>query len=619
MIFHVLLPTAMARPQREPALQALGGSRSRGSHERGLGYGRGHSLGKCWTLVLLGLTVIHDGGSIADGGLAAAAQATESSVDLRDVSKNSGITFRHTDGSNGRHYIVETFASGMASVDYDGDGLLDLYFLNGRPLRGTPAPPVPPRNGLYRNLGDFRFQDVTDQAGVGDLGYGLGVCVGDFNNDGLPDLYVNNYGPNVLYRNNGDGTFTDVTAQAGVVRGDTVGAGANFLDIDGDGDLDLFVGNYVRFTYENHAVVIIRGAEWYAGPRDFPYQPNVLYRNNGEGTFTDISRTSGIADHLGPAMGTLAFDYDDDGDSDIFVCNDQNWNFLFQNDGKGRFREVGLVAGLACNYAGEPVGSMGADCGDCDHDGLLDLFMTDFQRQKPILFRNLGGGQFEDVTMRTGAGARSFPYVKWGCGLVDFDNDGYKDIFIGCGHLGPDLDHTADRTAYEVSPILLRNTGRGRFVDISDAIGEGAKVKLVARGVSFDDLDNDGRIDIAVLNSRRTPTVFRNASPARHHWLQVRLLGTRCSRDAVGARVRIQAGELSELAEIHSGRGYQSHFGTRLHFGLGTHHLVDRLEVRWPGGAVQRLENIAADQLITLIQASAPALQHAPPGRDPPR
>jgi len=490
----------------------------------------------------------------------------------------------------------------MASLDYDGDGLIDLYFLNGRPLRGTPVPDVPPRNGLYRNLGGFRFEDVTTVAGVGDLGYGLGVCVGDFNNDGLPDLYINNYGPNVLYRNNGDGTFTDVTAQAGVARGDTVGAGANFVDIDGDGDLDLFVGNYVKFTYENHVVVIIRGAEWYAGPRDFPHQPNVLYRNNGDGSFTDISRPSGIAAHAGPAMGTLAFDYDNDGDSDIFVCNDQHFNFLFQNDGSGHFREVGLSAGLACNYAGEPMGSMGADCGDYDHDGLLDLFMTDFQRQKPILFRNLGSGQFEDVTMRTGAGARSFPYVKWGCGLVDFDNDGYKDIFIGCGHLGADLDQTADRTAYDVCPILLWNTGRGRFIDISDSSGDGMAVKLVARGIAFDDLDNDGRVDVAVLNSRRSPTILRNASPAGHHWLQIDLRGTRCNRDAIGTRVRIQAGELTDVAEVHSGRGYQSHFGTRLHFGLGNRRQVDRVEVRWARGQVQRLENVAADQLITIVE-----------------
>ncbi len=523
---------------------------------------------------------------------------------LRDVTRETGITFRHTDGGSGRHYIVQTVASGVATFDYDGDGWIDIYFLNGRPLRGTRSDSAP-TNALYRNVGGFRFEDVTDEAGVGDLGYGLGVCAGDFDNDGWPDLYVNNYGPNVLYHNNGDGTFRDVTEAAGVGRGDTVGAGANFLDIDNDGLLDLFVSNYIRFTYENHVTTVVRGSEWYAGPRDFPPQPNRLFRNRGDGSFADVTTDSGIGAHAGSGMGTLSFDYDDDGDSDIFVCNDQALNFLFQNDGRGRFREVALDAGVACNYAGEPVGSMGADCADYDHDGRLDFFMTDFQRQKPILFHNLGGGLFQDVTLRSGAAAGTFPYVKWGCGMIDFDNDGWSDIFIGCGHLGEDLDATADRTSYEVPPVLLRNSGRGTFVNVSNSAGDGLQVKLVARGIAFDDLDNDGRVDVVIQSLRRPPTILRNESPVRAHWLQIELRGTRANRDAVGTRVRVVAGSLAQIAEVHSGRGYQSHFGARLHFGLGDRDRSERIDVRWPGGDVETIENISSDRLLTVIQGQS--------------
>jgi hypothetical protein len=531
----------------------------------------------------------------------AAAPPTESPIQFRDVTATTGISFRHTDGSSGNHYIVQTVASGLATFDYDGDGLVDIYFLNGRPLRGNPSK-EPARNALYRNVGGFRFVDVTDRAGVGNAGYGLGVCVGDYDGDGLPDLYVNNYGRNVLYRNRGGGVFLDVTDTAGVARGETVGAGANFLDIDGDGQLDLFVANYIGFTYENHVTMNIRGAPWFASPRDFPAQPNRLFRNRGDGTFADVSAAAGITPHAGSGMGTLAFDYDNDGDTDIFVCNDQTFNFLFQNDGTGKFAEVGLAAGVACNHAGETVGSMGADCADFNRDGWLDFFLTDFQGQKPILFQNLGDGLFEDVTMRTGAAQSSLSYVKWGCGMVDFDNDGYVDIFLGCGHLGEDIDPRAGRTAHEVAPILLRNTGRGSFVDVSRESGPGMRTKLVARGIAFDDLDNDGRVDVVIQNLCRPPTILRNESPKVNHWLQVRLGGVKSNRDGVGARVRVVAGSAVQIAEVLSGRGYQSHFGSRLHFGLGKQRRVDRIEVHWIGGGVDVVEDVPADRMVTIVE-----------------
>ncbi|OHB86522.1 MAG: hypothetical protein A2V98_15410 [Planctomycetes bacterium RBG_16_64_12] len=536
--------------------------------------------------------------------LISGAQGEVGPVILRDVTEETGITFRHTDGGSGRHYIVEYVASGLATFDYDGDGLIDVYFLNGAPLMGTQAD-TPPRNALYRNLGDWRFADVTDTAGVGDTGHGLGVTVGDYDNDGDQDLYVNNFGPNVLYRNNGNGTFTDVTQHAKVACGDNAGAGANFLDIEADGDLDLFVAHYIRFNYQNHVTSILHGAPWYAGPLDFSPQPNQLFRNNGDGTFADVSRESGIAAHAGAGMGTVCADYDNDGDTDIFVGNDLRLDFLFQNDGSGKFEEVALASGVACNYAGIPVGSMGVDCSDFNNDGWLDFFLTDFEMQKPILFQGLGGGIFEDATMQTGVGVASEPYVKWGCGFVDFDNDGHRDVFYGRGDLGERLNLAANRTTYLVSPILFRNTGQGKFVNVSTQSGDGMKVKVVARGIAFDDLDNDGRVDVVILSSRHPAVVLRNQSQTGNHWLEIRLRGVRSNRDGVGAQLKVIAGDLTQIAEVHSGRSYQSHFGSRLHFGLGKRSRVDRIEIRWIAGGTDVVENVAADQLVEITEGGS--------------
>lgn len=356
------------------------------------------------------------------------------SIQLRDVTKQTGISFVHTDGSSGKRYIVETVSAGLALFDYDGDGDIDIYFLNGAPLRGTSIK-VPPKNALYRNDGGWKFTDVTDISGTGDLGYGLGVAVGDYDNDGDPDIYLNNYGPNVLYSNNGDGTFTDVTEKAGVSNGHQVGAGTCFLDIDKDGDLDLYAANYVNFTYENHQIVRFNGYPAYVGPMNYQPTSDTLYRNNGDGTFTDISVESGIAEHKGTGMGMVCADYDNDGDTDIFVGNDVAGNSVFENDGTGKFEEVGLLTGLAYDLSGTAQGTMGVECGDYNNDCLLDFHVTSYQRELATLYKNLGGGSFEDVTRITGAGDGTLPHVKWGNGLVDFDNDGDRDIFIACGHL----------------------------------------------------------------------------------------------------------------------------------------------------------------------------------------
>ena len=522
-------------------------------------------------------------------------------IRLRDVTRESGVTFTHTDGSSGKKYIVETVASGMATFDYDGDGLVDIYFPNGRPLRGTKAD-VMPRNYLYRNLGGFRFADVTGKAGVGGAGYGMGVAIGDYDHDGRPDIYVSNFGPNVLYHNHGDGTFADVTARAGVARGDTIGAGVNFLDIDGDGNLDLFVSNYVRFTYENHVAPMMLGKPRYASPRDFPHQPNQLFRNNGDGTFREITEESGIGRHPGPGMGTVCLDYDNDGNTDVFVANDQSLNFLFKNDGAGEFEEVALQANVACNFSGEPVSGMGADAADYNHDGWLDLFMTDYQGEKPILFKNLGHGMFDDVAARTGVSAGSFPHVKWGCGFADFDNDGHTDILLVCGFLDDDIDALTDRTSYMLRPVLLRNTGDGKFLNVSPSAGDGMQVRVAGRGLALEDLDNDGRVDAVVLSARHPAVVLRNETDNGNHWFELQLRGVNTNRDGAGARLKVVAGDLVQHEEVHSGRGYQSHFGSRLHFGLGNRDRIDRIEVHWIGGGVDIVENVAADQIAALVE-----------------
>lgn len=523
---------------------------------------------------------------------------------LHDVTSETGIDFIHTDGSSGQRYIVESVASGLALFDYDGDGDVDIYFLNGAPLKGTQVTTVP-KNALYRNDGKFKFTDVTAEAGVGDSGFGLGVTVGDYDNDGAPDLYVNNYGPNVLYRNTGAGRFENVTAQAGVANGHKVGASVHFLDMDKDGDLDLFVANYLNFTYENHLRRSSKGVPKYAGPMDFPPMANNLYRNNGDGSFTDVSEESGVAAHPGWGMGGVCADYDNDGDTDVYIANDVYANFLFENDGTGKFTEVGLMAGLAYDLHGDDQGSMGIDCADFDNDGWLDFYQTSYAKELATLYRNLQGRMFEDVTMMSGAGISTFAYVTWGTGWVDFDNDGDRDLFVAAGHLQDNIEDYDNTTTAKVPNILLLNTGQGKFVDISQRSGDGMRVSERSRAAGFDDLDNDGDVDVVILNARRPPTLLRNDSARTNHWLQIRLQGKGTNRDGIGARVKVVAGDLVQSAEVHSGRSYQSHYGMRLHFGLGTRHQVDRIEVRWIGGKTDRYNDVRTDREVLLVEGES--------------
>jgi len=535
-----------------------------------------------------------------------ASPPAECPIQLHDVSAETGIAFQHTDGSGGRHYIVETVASGLATFDYDGDGLIDVYFPNGTPLAGTKADKTP-RHALYKNLGGWKFRDVSEEAGVACTGYGLGAAAGDYDNDGHPDLYVSNFGPKVLYRNRGDGTFADETQRAGVADGDRLGAGVCFLDVDADGLLDLFVANYVKFSYPTHVVLHRQGFPEYVGPRAYPPDRQTLYRNRGDGTFADATESSGIARHLGKGMGVVCADYDRDGNTDVFLLNDVFENFCFRNDGAGHFQEVALENGLKYNGEGSPLGSMGVDCADYDRDGWLDFFQTSYQGEWPVLFRNLGNGYFEDATVRTGAGQGSLNNVKWGCGFVDFDNDGHLDLFIAMGHLQDEIDHYDASTSYHARNVLLRNTGQGRFVDVSAQCGDGLKPVFSSRGAAFDDLDNDGDVDVIILNSRERPTILQNMlqeQGSTNHWLQVRLRGVKTNRDGVGAQVKVVTQSGTQLDEVHSGRSYQSHFGSRLHFGLGSQARVERIEVRWIGGGTDVIEDVPVDRLLVITEGT---------------
>ena len=523
-------------------------------------------------------------------------------IQFQDVTAATGVSFMHTDGNSDNYYIMETVSAGLALFDYNNNGYDDIYFLNGAPLKGARYD-TPPRNALYRNNGDLTFTDVTEASGLGDMGYGLGVTVGDYNGDGFLDVYLNNYGPNKLYRNNGDGTFTDVTAEAGVGNGDQVGAGALFLDINGNGLQDLYVANYLEFSYDDAVRLTQMGVPVYANPRHYKPVPDTLFRNNGDGTFTDISMESGIGQHAGWGMGIVAADFDNDGDIDIFIGNDVAENFLFLNDGTGKFEQVGLMAGVAYDLHGDEQGSMGADCGDFNNDGLLDLYVTSYQTQFATLYQNLGDGFFEDVTVVTGAGASTLPQVTWGNTIQDFNNNGHRDIFVACGHLQVHIDQFNDVSQYKTRNLIQMNTGDGKFVNITDRAGDGMQVRKSSRGAAFGDLDHDGRLDAVILNSRDIPTILRNVTPTGdNRWLQVALRGTNGNTFGVGARVYVQSGDQRWLDTVHSGRGYQGHHGLDLHFGLGKREKVDRIEVHWVGGGVEVVENVDVGQRVTIRQ-----------------
>jgi enediyne biosynthesis protein E4 len=523
-------------------------------------------------------------------------------IRFQDATASSGIQFIHTDGSSGNRYIIENIASGLGLIDFDGDGLLDIYFLNGAPLPGSPVTATPPVNTLYRNNGDGTFTDVTASSGTGDPGYALGCAVADYNNNGHEDIFITNFGRNTLLRNNGDGTFTDVTEYAGL--GDTAfGAGCAFLDFDRDGHLDLYVANYLHFDFDAFQPCTRAGVPVYCDPRTYPPVADRLYRNRGDGTFEDVSERSGIGRYRGYGMGMVCSDFDGDGWPDIFVGNDVMQNYLFRNRRDGTFEEMGLLAGVAFDQFGDEQGTMGANAGDYDGDGLPDIVITDYQNQVTTLYRNLGNSLFQDVTVATGVGVGSLPLVTWGCGFVDLNNDGKRELFTAAGHLQDTVEQYDNSSTYRQRNILLQQR-EGRFVDISKAVGGPLNVVESSRGAVFGDLTNNGLIDIVVSNARSRPTIMFNQSPSSNHWAILKLVGQVSNRSAVGAVVRLTAGGQTQVDEVRAGRGYQSADDLRLHFGLGTQAVIDRIEVRWPTGKTNVWTQLDANRVIRLTENS---------------
>ena len=454
-----------------------------------------------------------------------------------EVSETCGINWEHTTGRSKRGYIVEGIAGGLSSFDYDRDGLIDLYFLNGKVLRGEPNPND--RAGFFRNLGDFQFKDVSTLTGVDGTGYGLGVCAADYNGDGFSDLYISNFGLKRLFLNCGDGMFCEATENAHVSDGEKVGAGVAFADFNGDELLDIYAGNYVDFTLENSVYIERNGQVYHAGPRYYRSALDTLFQSVGDGTFENITEKSGIGKHAGPTMGLIAADLNQDQHIDVFTCNDAKPNFFFINNGKGNFTEDGVLSGLAFDFRGTANASMGVDLGDFDGDGLQDLISTNYQNELPVLYHNLGEGQFEDVSTTTRVTESLQPHVTWGCTLSDFDNNGTLDLYIGCGHFD-DAEITDDRTAKKVRDFVLLNEN-GRFKDVSQAVGLTAVQST--RSVAFDDFDNDGDVDIVTLNSNARPTVLRNDLPRNRHWLQLELCAQSANRFAIGSKVIVTYGK----------------------------------------------------------------------------
>ena len=529
-----------------------------------------------------------------------------------DVTAEAGVTFRHIHGGSGEKYFIETMGTGAVFFDYDNDGDVDLYMVNGALLPGCELE-VTPTNVLYRNEGDGTFTDVTQSAGAGDTGYGMGCAAADYDNDGDLDLYVTNFGPNVLYRNNGEGTFTDVTERAGVGY-PSWSAGCAFLDYDSDGDLDLYVANYVAFHLDmstegftpymaGHASDWTPDEKTYPDPVNFEDLPDVLYRNNGDGTFTDVTKEAGVFNPHGKGLGVVCGDIDKDGDIDIYVANDETRNFLYRNNGDGTFTDIGFTAGVGYDEDGQPQAGMGVDLGDYDNDGDLDIVVANFQNEVVCLYRNEYGGFFIEVSFFAGIGRNTMPYVNFGTGFLDYDNDGDLDLFVANGHV---LDNVAllDPTySYGQPNNLFRNDSPGRagrhtFTDVGSISGEGLQIKKVSRGTTFGDYDNDGDVDMLVLNSNDTATLLRNDGGNRNNYLIVKTVGTKSNRDGIGARVKVVAGDLTQIREVKSGSSYMSQNDTRLLFGLGDRAQADLVEVRWPSGTVDGVEQIPARQLL---------------------
>lgn len=523
-------------------------------------------------------------------------------VTFVDIARPAGIRFEHDNAASPEKYLIETMGSGCGWLDYDQNGLFDLYLVNSAATQ-LYHPKQPLRSALYRNNGDGTFTDVTAKAGVGAEGlFGMGVAVGDYNNDGFPDLFVLGYNRCILYHNNGDGTFTDVTAKAGVANPGKWASSAAWFDYDNDGRLDLIIANYVDWSPERNFYCGDKGPglRSYCHPDVYHGQSPTLYHNNGDGTFTDVSKHSGVGLKPGNGLGVVTFDYDNDGWQDIFIANDSMPNFLFHNNRDGTFREVGYLAGVAVGIDGQSEAGMGTDAADTTGSGYLDLAVAHLDLQLARLYRNLGDGTFDDATYRSKISYATYHLSGFGMRFMDYDNDGARDLFMANGHVLDNIQLYHGETRYAEPKLMLRNTGHGLFENVSDQLGPDFLLPRVSRGAAICDFDNDGDLDILVSNNGQAPQLLRNDGGNNNHWLELFLVGTRSNRDGVGARVKITAGELVLFDERKGGMSYQSAQDPRLHFGLGAHTTIDAIEVKWPSGAVTKLTNLKSDQILSI-------------------
>ena len=512
-------------------------------------------------------------------------------VSFEDISARSGLDAVLHNGATPEKHQVETMPGGVAAFDFDGDGLVDIFLTNGARQPDLTKPDPGWWNRLYRNRGHGRFEDVTEKSGLRGEGFSMGAAAGDFDNDGHPDLFVAGVRRNFLYRNRGDGTFEDVTAKAGI-HGEPWSVAAGWFDYDGDGRLDLFVVNYVAWdpATEEACVDPRSGQRAHCHPKFYTGLPDTLYHNNGDGTFTDVSEASGIRAHIGKGMSVAFADYDGDGRIDIFVTNDTEPNFLFHNDGNGRFTEAALRAGVALNDDGRAVSSMGVDFRDVDGDGRPDLFLTAVANETYPLYRNLGKGLFADATYRSRVGAATMKTTGWSAGIFDFNNDGRKDLFCANGDLNDNAEAISGRPAKEANLVLAQRAD-GAFDSV--ALAGAARY----RGAAFADFDNDGRVDAVVSRLGERPLLLRNTTGGGNHWLGVKLEGTRANRDGIGAVVHVKAGGVEQWNQASTAVGYASSSEVRVHFGLGAASSAE-VEVTWPGGRVQEVGKVEADQYI---------------------
>jgi hypothetical protein len=518
-------------------------------------------------------------------------------VQFTDVTAKSKIDFVHKSGASPEKYMVETFGSGVAWIDFDNDGFPDLYFVNGAPGAA---------NALYHNNKDGTFTDVTRQAGVAADGtgkgvYKTGVAVGDFDNNGYLDLYVTAFGPNILYRNNGDGTFTDVTSAAGVAGGAAEWSTSTaFFDFDRDGNLDLYVVNYLDYRLDDNPYCGLRkaGYRMYCHPTIFDGSADRLFHNNGNGTFTDVSRQAGIANPAGKGLGVTFCDFDRDGDTDVYVANDTVRNFLYRNNGDGTFLDVAYGAGVGFDPNGKPQAGMGTDCADVDGNGFPDIFVTNFSEELNTLYQNRGDGIFEDVSAKAGLGSGYLP-LGFGTKMFDFDNDGDLDIHVTNGHVIDNVKLYQPNLTYAQKDLLYENLG-GRFRDVSDQSGPALQVERIGRGLAVADFDNDGNLDVVISSLGQRPVLLRNEGVRSGNWITIRAKGRKGNSFGLGATVKLETSVGQQIREINNVASYLSSSDVRLHFGLGAAKTIRQIEVLWPGGAKQILKNVGVNQILVI-------------------